>query len=350
MGHYYQKVLTKKLSPVVWNLGFDQIFKKIYAGRGQILMFHRVIPKTDKPRIHNHLSLEITPEHLNATIEYFRKRKYEFIRLDDLTDWLNINANNKKKFVIFTFDDGYVDNLEFAYPVFKRQDVPFTIYITTSFPEKMAVLWWYILEEIILNHDSVNYTHNGREMAFDCSDVPGKEKAFNEIRKLIMSYNETERDSRIEKFVTDYGFTRNHKNANLVLSWEQIIQLSHDPLVSIGAHTLNHYNLCAISLNDAQKEILQSKLLIESKIGKRVDHFSYPLGKYSEEIVAYCREVGFKTATTTKNANIFKDHLSYMYTLPRININSLTTAKVLRLHVNGFFPAILNRLKKIVAF
>ncbi|HKK43368.1 MAG TPA: hypothetical protein VJ963_13220, partial [Bacteroidales bacterium] len=109
MGQYYQKVLTKNFSPLINSLGIDYLTKPLYSGKGQILIFHRVIPDTGKQRIHNHLSLEISPEHLENIFSYFRKRKYDFINLDMLPEWLEVNRKSKRKFVIFTFDDGYKD-------------------------------------------------------------------------------------------------------------------------------------------------------------------------------------------------------------------------------------------------
>jgi peptidoglycan/xylan/chitin deacetylase (PgdA/CDA1 family) len=350
MGKYYQKVLTKTLAPVIWQLGIDKLFKNNFSGRGNILMFHRVIPKISEARIHNHLSMEIDPNQLDSVIKFFKNNKnYDFISLNDLNDWFENNKFNNRKFVVFTFDDGYLDNLTYAYPIFKKWNIPFTIYVTTSFPENNAILWWYMLEKIVLKNNSISFPQNGNNfLTFDCTSTTKKESAFNAIRKEIMAYNEIERDLKLKNFFTNYDGNLFENKERLTLTWEEIKQLSDDSLVSIGAHTLNHYNLCAISLADAKIEIKQSKELLESKINKTVGHFSYPLGKYNDTLAAYVSQQKFISATTTRTANIFPEHLDHMFQLPRISINSLTTDKVLRLQVNGFFPAILNNLTKMV--
>ncbi|HEX3006710.1 MAG TPA: hypothetical protein VHO90_03740, partial [Bacteroidales bacterium] len=66
-----------------------------------------------------------------------------------------------------------------------------------------------------------------------------------------------------------------------------------------------------------------------------------------DQIVSFTEE-HFQTATTTKTANIFTDHFNNLFVLPRISVNSLTTEKVLRLQINGFFPAIANKFKRVV--
>ena len=95
-------------------------------------MFHRIVPQTAARRVHNHLSLEITPEHLEQVIQYFRRKEYSFISLDQLSTSLETGNLPNNKFVVFTFDDGYRDNLEIAYPILKKYEIPFTVYITTG--------------------------------------------------------------------------------------------------------------------------------------------------------------------------------------------------------------------------
>ena len=149
-------------------------------------------------------------------------------------------------------------------------------------------------------------------------------------------------------FFSKYGYHALEYSNEMVLSWEEISELSKDPLVTIGAHTLNHYNLRNLSEEQSYNEIMGCKKLLESKIEKKVDHFSYPFGEFGIRELNYVREGKFLTATTTDNANIFYDHINHLFALPRITINALTTEKVLNLQVNGFYPAIVHKFRRIV--
>jgi peptidoglycan/xylan/chitin deacetylase (PgdA/CDA1 family) len=348
MEGYYRKILTKKLSPILHNLGIHHLTKSIYSGKGQILMFHRVLPYSCKERIHNHLSIEISPEQLIFIISYFKTKNYDIISLDMLPEWLKNEKNTSKKFVVFTFDDGYKDNLEVAYPILKKHNIPFTIYITTSFPDKRAILWWYILEDLILKNDKIQYVFLKDSVNIDCSTYSKKEKAFTKLRKVISTLNAENFDTELTGFFSKFGFNTLKYNTEMTLSWSELTELSKDPLVTIGAHTLNHYNLCDLSDQQSFYEISESKKLIESKINSEVKHFSYPFGVYGKREIELAKRSNFLTATTTKTANIFYNHIDHLLALPRISINSLTNEKVLDLHVNGFFPAILNSFIRIV--
>jgi peptidoglycan/xylan/chitin deacetylase (PgdA/CDA1 family) len=134
----------------------------------------------------------------------------------------------------------------------------------------------------------------------------------------------------------------------LPLNWKEIEELSADELVTIGSHTINHHNLIQLPDSYSRDEIARSKEILESKIKKRVDHFSYPLGNYGPREIGYVKESGYKTSTIIKNANVFADHLKHLHTLPRFSINSITTDSVLTLHTSGFFPSVLNKFVRIV--
>jgi len=129
LTHLNRRELTARL---LTYSGSFLLTKPVYAGLGHILVFHRVIPKSKSPRVAN-TEIEVTPEYLEGIIKYFNKRHYHFISLDELYDVLK-GKKLDNRFVIFTFDDGYIDNLIYAYPIFKKYNVPFTIYVATNFP------------------------------------------------------------------------------------------------------------------------------------------------------------------------------------------------------------------------
>jgi peptidoglycan/xylan/chitin deacetylase (PgdA/CDA1 family) len=79
------------------------------------------------------------------------------------------------------------------------------------------------------------------------------------------------------------------------LGWNEIIEMSRDNIV-IGAHTVNHPDLCKLSIDQARQEIQEAKTQIEQRIGKKVDYFSYPSGRYNKQIIGLVRLLGFKGA------------------------------------------------------
>jgi peptidoglycan/xylan/chitin deacetylase (PgdA/CDA1 family) len=345
MNKFYIQQAAKALTPLLYFSGIHQFTKPFYSGLGSILMFHRVLAESQGPRIHNHQGLEVSPERLEATIFFFKERDYDFISLEQLGGY---QPSGKKKFVIFTFDDGYADNYKIAYPILKKHNVPFTIYVTTGLPDGHAFLWWYLLEDLILNNNSLELEINGGPISFKTRSVKEKEIAFNQVRAVLAVADKTGLDVYRKSMFRDYQNESAQLTKKISMTWDQINELSNDPLVTIGAHTVNHYPLKSLTEEESKFEMSECKKIIESKIKKEVKHFCYPIGSYSQREVNLARGSGYQSATTINMSNFFPAHLDHPFAMPRIMVNALNTEKLLTLQVNGLLPMIRNKCRRIV--
>ncbi len=347
MNKYYIQKAARLLSPLLYHSGVHHLTKPRYSGMGHILMFHRVLATSIGPRIHNHEGLEVSPELLESTIRFFQKRHYDFISLDELPNYKNKQSTHKK-FVVFTFDDGYVDNYEIAYPILKKHNVPFTIYITTGLPDGHAFLWWYLLETIILNNPSLELEMGGKHTRFVTGTLKEKEIVFNQIRSVLAVADKQALEFYKNTMFSLYKDVSDKITKALSMTWAQITELSLDPLVTIGSHTVNHYPLKSLSMAESKFEMAECKTIIEQHIKKEVRHFCYPIGSYSQREVNFAETCQYQTATTVNMSNFFAEHLSHRFALPRIMINALTTEKLLTLQVNGLLPCIRNKGRRVV--
>ncbi|SMO49738.1 Polysaccharide deacetylase [Saccharicrinis carchari] len=332
MIKYYLKLLAFRLSPFLVALGINKLVWLFTGARGHILMFHRVVPKDQRKRIHNHLSLEITPEKLREIISFFIKHNYDVISLDQIEKYRQSN----KKFVVFSFDDGYKDNLLFAYPIFKEFGCPFTIFVQNSFPNGDAFIWWYLLEDFLLQQDNISIKTEKFTLEVSVDSIKKKEAVFYKIRDAIN--NGSLPLDKFREILTKKGVDWKAQLKGYSLTWEEIISLSNDPLVTIGAHTVSHRALKSLSEEQAYAEILKSRDELELRLQKKVRHFAYPFGSRKEvsaRDVMLVSQLGFDTAVTTILGNINK----YQETtqLPRITINALTSLSVLKMQVSGLY-------------
>jgi peptidoglycan/xylan/chitin deacetylase (PgdA/CDA1 family) len=340
--------MKRILKTLYWHCSF--ITRPLYGGIGYILMLHRACPPVPGTRLADNAGMEMTPKKLEAVIRFFKNRDYEFISPDQLVERLT-NKNNNRKFVMFTFDDGYADNYLHAYPVFKKHDVPFTIYVTTSFPDREAILWWYLLEDLLLEKDGIVIKTGSGEREFNCGGLNEKEQTFRDIRSIIMNVSTNDYLETVTGIFEPYGIDVYRKTSQLTLSWEQVARLSRDRLVTIGAHTVNHYTLSKLSPAEVKNEILESKQRLESHLGKEVHHFAYPYGGREEagkrefDLVKECQ---FKTAVTTRFAGIFPAHQRHLECLPRIFIPGGADDGFLKQVVNGTLTGMANRFKRVI--
>lgn len=326
--------------------------RPLYSGIGTILAFHRVCPRSERSRVNANSRLEVTPEYLENVIKFLATQGYEVISLEQLLDIFDGRKINKK-FAIFTFDDGYADIFTYAYPIFKKYNVPFTVYVTTNFPDRKAVMWWNLLENLILQNSRLSIEVNSNTVEFDCSSIEQKENVFCRINSIIMNEYKNDRQQQIKKFFDSYNIDIYEETAKLALSWKQIEQLAKDSLVTIGSHTINHFPLNQLSSLDVEYEISESKRIIESHINRSVEHFCYPFGTDKEIGIRECdlvKQCGFKTALTSRKGNIFLAHKDYAQCLPRAIISGEREGKniqYLNLWMSGFVSCIKNKFKRI---
>lgn len=325
--------------------------KPLLSGLGHILCFHRVLPKDKSARIVANSGMEISPDKLVYIINFFLQRNYQVISPDELHKILTEKIKPEKKFIVITFDDGYVDNYQYAYPLLKKLGIPFTIYVVTDFPDHKALMWWYFLEDYIIKNNKVTWLMDDKEVFFDTTTPEEKEILFLKLRLLMLSSSEFQ----VKMFVKNFmGFSDESIHEFVVdnsLSWAQIIQMSNDPLVTIGSHTISHKPLSKLTEKNVCEAMLQSKQIIEQKTGKPVWHFAYPYGSYNEisprEIIN-AEKAGFKTSVTLLQGNVFSRHRLFTQQLPRIPLGEKADLALLNNVCNGIRHFSFNGCKKII--
>lgn len=323
-----------KQSDLIQKSKLHKLFSPFYSGIGHILTFHRVCTENNYVLMK---ALQVTPEYLESVIKFFISNNIEIVNLDEC--YRRINSKDKvKRFVVFTFDDGYVDNYTNALPVFEKYNAPFTIFLTTGFPDHKIVLWWYLLENLINSNNKIEFKDDGDSFLYNTSTLEEKRIAFMKIRNYILESNHKNYYTRLNTIFKDENIDLFRLTRELALSWKQVIELDTHELVTIGAHTVNHMALSRLNDDEVVEEISNSKKIIETKIKSPVQYLAYPIGtsmEAGEREFNLARMCNIKMAVTTEKGNIFKHHTNYLYSLPRIGINENLSIPNIDLYING---------------
>lgn len=324
------------------------VFSPVYSGIGSVLMFHRVVESEKDIMIDG---LEVTAAELEKTIQYFLENNYDIVSLERAHAIITGKVKPERKFAVFTFDDGYKDNYTIAYPIFKKHNVPFTIYVTTCFPNKTAVIWWYALEELVRKVEQVEFHFKGKDHLYPARTREEENDASSILRELILSLDVEEQQHLFSLLFDRNCIDLRQFSERMTMDWQDIEELSRDGLVTIGAHTSNHYNLKNLDEQSVRREIGDSKREIESHIGQVVEHFAFPFGSRNEAGIRefkVAEELGFKTSTTVRCGNIFPSHSAHTNCLPRISHSPVLMGSFPRIFANGFVPAIVHKFKRVV--
>ncbi len=330
--------------------GLHRLLCPLFRGMGLILVLHRVLPPSSGPRIMANARIEITPDFLEQLILFFRGRGYEIVSLDAVHDRI-CHGSSAPPFVCFTFDDGYVDALDVILPIFRRHRAPFAVYLITGFPDRLLIPWWYMLEDLLLHHDRVSFTWQGRRHHYPSADANQREQAYSTIRHLLLSVPADTLDACLEAIFAGTGIHA-ADYAGLMLDWRQVKELAVDPLVTIGAHTVHHFNLRELPGDMVRQEILASRQVISQHIGGPVRHFAYPFGSRAEvgrrevEIAGQC---GFATCTMVHEGTIVAGHRDHLAALPRVEVTGrFQDLTLVDLRRCGVLSLLRNGLQRVV--
>jgi peptidoglycan/xylan/chitin deacetylase (PgdA/CDA1 family) len=329
--------------------GAHQFAKTWLGGVGAVLALRHV-----KPRILNDFqpnrAHEITPEFLEQAIVRLRENGFDIVSLDEAARRL-AEPGSHNKFVAFTFDGGYRDVGEHAYPVLKKHKCPFTVYVPTAFPDGEGLLWWRALEQVIANRDVVTIEVDGEPRIYLSTTLEEKFEAFADISWWLMSLDEKKLPGFMADFCGTFNFDMKALCREQCMNWHEIAQLAADPLVTIGAQTLDHVDLSKLNQQELLRQIREGARILESTLGKRPQHFSYPFGTLNTARLRefdIARELGFTTAVTMREGILYKDHATALHALPRLPLSGeYQSMRYLDVLLSGLPSYVMNGFEKL---
>ena len=333
--------------------GMHHLMRPLFGGVGAILTLHHVRPSRPDAFQPNRL-LEVSPHFFERLLRWLKRRNFDVISMDEMHRRF-IADEFRRRFVCITFDDGYKDLMRWAYPLLRKYRLPFALYIPTSFPDRIGELWWLALEAVIAQNSRIGMVINGDARFFECGSVREKRALYDEIYGYLRSMKT---EDELRRVVRDLAARHRVDMAafcrDLCMEWQDIIDLAADPLVTIGAHTVNHNMLKKMADESAVRaEMAMSRTVLEATLGKRPEHLAYPVGDPTSAGPREFRiaaELGFKTAVTTRPGVLFKAHRDHLTALPRISVNGdFQQQRYLDVLMSGAATAMWNGFRRVNA-
>ncbi len=332
--------------------GTHRLARSFFAGLGAILTFHRVLPPHDEA-FQPHRGLEITPLFLDTVLSALGQANVDLVSMDEA--WRRLTGDpGERRFVAITFDDGYRDMLEHAWPILKRHEVPVTLYVASAFAEGTGTLWWEVAAQAVAQNSAVEVAMDGELRRLDCSTPEAKEQAHDTLYRWLRGLRSAaELDAAIGMIAARNGIDAAAQCRDLCMGWDELAKLAADPLVTIGSHTVSHPFLAKCDARTVLSEMTESRRMIEEKLGVRPDHFAYPVGApdaAGPREFALAAEAGYKTGVTTRAGVIFADHAEHLTGLPRLSVNGeFQQLRFLDVLLSGTATALLNRFRRVAA-
>jgi peptidoglycan/xylan/chitin deacetylase (PgdA/CDA1 family) len=299
MRHSIAKVAVNLKVDSVTNSVLERLYRNSFRTsphlmrRFQILGYHKVAPD-DHP-----FFAPLHPDVFEQQMR-FLKNCYNVMSLRELVARIN-RRDVPEKAVAITFDDGYRDNYEYAFPILKKYQFPATIFVATGAIGNGDLIWHdrvfdafrfatvsrarlrdAAVPELILD------TVEARELSVKFVLVRAK-TLYGELRRRFLD--------DIESKLRPDPPTRADQR---MLDWNQIREM-HDAGIEFGSHTVSHTILSRLPRAEIEKEVRNSKDELSERLGTRISSFAYPNGStadYNDEAKAVLRECGYSFAVT----------------------------------------------------
>ncbi len=235
-----------------------------------ILFYHKINNTHPKARS---IDLYVPPYKFEEQMRHLSRRGYRSITFDDAVDKLKGGLPLSPKSVVITFDDGYLDNYEHAFPILKKYGLTATMFIVTDFVGQ------------------TNKWPHSREK------LPEALMSWDNIREMA-AYG-----------ISFGSHTCNHWNLKRL---DKETELAHAPLTQ----TLSPEGRGWSEGDKIKYELTESKKKLESELQTEITTFCYPYGEYTDKVIQKVKQSGYMGACSTDHGN---RHLSEdIYTLKRV--------------------------------
>ena len=315
MIKYYRQSIVKEQYPMLTLISRRELKKE--GAIGIVYMLHHVTMK-DYSRIPTNEELNVSPSFLERLIIKYRRNGFDFISLDDLYVIIKSGIQPERPFIAFTFDDGYLDNYTNALPVFEKYQIPFAVFVATDFIDKKFILWWDIIEDLVMTHEQIQ-TKDG--VIYSCKSFQERWDTFRYLRERILKLDQEKLALELKSLFNGYSIDWLAPINTKGMSWKHLIELSNNPLCTIGGHTVSHPVLNRLSDENFNKEVQDGIERLESIIHKKISHFAYPYGsrnEIGEREYQLIKNYYFKTVFCAYGGCITSTNMHNTHCLPRV--------------------------------
>ena len=243
------------------------------------------------------------------------KRNYKMISIEDIYYHIKNKIPFSKKDVAISFDDGFKNNFTIAAPILNKLKIPAIFYLCPRSINKNEMFWVDQIETCIdkCKKSKIKITSLSLRN-FYLDSIKKKISLIKKIKKTCKNLNIKKKNDLIKilkKTTSVKPNIKSSKNYELA-NWKIIKKTSKNNLFTLGGHSLDHDILTKMNMKELDHNIIKTIEIIKNKTGVNVKHFSYPEGKFNNNVIKYLKKHGIKSAPiatgfkNTHNTNLFK--------------------------------------------
>ncbi|VAW54762.1 hypothetical protein MNBD_GAMMA06-583 [hydrothermal vent metagenome] len=276
--------------------------------------------------VHDEDGYGITLHHLRKCLGYLVKNGHHFISLEDAISAIKNNTLLPKKSVVFTMDDGYMEQATIVAPIFLEFNCPITFFIISDVLDQKLWPWDAKVSWLISNSPKSQLTINfdDETLHLDISSTEKKHHARHRVRDYIKETSAEEVDYNLNKLALAAGISIPDTAPELykAANWDIVRDLENKG-VRFAPHSKTHRILSKMQATTARLEIEHSWKRLNEELHNPLNVFCYPTGRqfdFGPREIGILKENNFIGAVSTIPGFIRtnKKHHHKLYSLPRL--------------------------------
>ncbi len=262
-----------------------------------ILNYHRIGDPEKTP--YDPGTFTATTEEFDAQIALWKKR-FPIVTLAEALAIIQRKKTIRRTHVLITFDDGYLDNYQEAFPVLRAHGASAVFFLPTYFIGTGHVPWWdaiaYVVKQSGKRRIELTFP---RTVTFDI-DRSGMETALRDILTLAAAPESQNPETFLSHLETVCETSRPQGEAaeRCFLNWDEAREMLKNGM-DFGSHTHSHEILSTLSAADQQKELSESRSELTKQLGQSIDTLAYPVGlrhTFTAETIEVAKAAGYQAA------------------------------------------------------
>ena len=253
-------------------------------------------------------------EQLRAALEFIKYNDYTAITVKDLVLSLINDSPLPERAVAFTLDDGFYDQVDFAFPLFEEYRIPVTLFLATDMMDRGHWSWDYQLEYVIQNtiHNALNFTLADLSITEDISNPAEKRRLIRKLRTHFKLKLAAEANQGVIALADnlEVNLPVIAPPAYQSTDWHRIKQLESE-IIQFGPHTCSHHVLTQLNDQEAESEIVNSWKRVQQHVSDPCPVFCYPTGRpeldFGEREKTLVQRAGMKAALSAEPGYIDTD-------------------------------------------
>ncbi len=269
-------------------------------------MLHRVLPEQQIAEFGANPEWAMTPEVFNDFLE-FVKRYYTPVSVEEIDESFKKLEPLPDNAILITFDDGWLDNHQYAFKYLQNHQVPSLFFIVTNTIDQQLPFWQELVYSCC-SKSNTNFSHCAK-----LANIENCDSILTLISELSNNANQIQFRDKVVNYCSDV--LRNMPRQ--LMNEQEILELYSQQGFTIGSHGASHEPLGDMGHEDQRHEINASRDALERFIPSNIQYLSFPHGSNNSETLSLCQQAGYSL--------IFDS---------RVAINSSKSSKLARVHVS----------------